>query len=82
MVGCFGETSLSIAAGVHLALASDTIKVVDLDSPFMLVDDIAVGLPFDQGKYAATRHPGLGVEVVDKKLMNYVAGGAGRDASI
>jgi L-alanine-DL-glutamate epimerase-like enolase superfamily enzyme len=82
MVGCFGETAVSIAAGLHLALAAEPIKVTDLDSPFMLVDDIAVGLPFENGKYHATRHPGLGVEVVEKKLMNYVAGGEGREASI
>ena len=82
MVGCFGESSISIAAGVHLALAAEPIRVTDLDSPFMLVDDVAVGLPFEKGKYHATRHPGLGVEVVEKKLMNYVAGADGKGASI
>lgn len=71
MIGCMGETSLSIAGALAVALASKSIIVSDLDSAFMLEDDICTGLRFEGGCYKYTKMPGLGVQVDLKKVLKY-----------
>ena len=62
MVGCMGETSLTVAAGLHLAMAFPEIEYADLDSQFMLRYDLAEGMMFEDG-HLITEGYGLGVDV-------------------
>ncbi|MEF8835880.1 MAG: dipeptide epimerase [Candidatus Thermoplasmatota archaeon] len=71
MVGCMGETSVSIAAGAHLFNSTPNLKYADLDSHFMLSDNIASGLEFTDGKLWTSDDPGLGMKVDEKKLEKY-----------
>ncbi len=63
MVGCMSEPQLSIAAGLHFALASQNVKWLDLDSHFNLASDPSSGLEFKHGHLLAPEKPGLGIEV-------------------
>ena len=71
MIGCMGETSLSMAGALAVALASRSIVLSDLDSSFMLKEDICTGLRFEEGFYKYTGLPGLGVQVDQKKVLEY-----------
>jgi L-alanine-DL-glutamate epimerase-like enolase superfamily enzyme len=63
MVGCMGEPQLSIAAGLHFALAEKNVRWLDLDSHFKFTSDPTSGLGFDQGDLVAPSAPGLGIDV-------------------
>ncbi|HYM41037.1 MAG TPA: dipeptide epimerase [Thermoplasmata archaeon] len=63
MVGCMSEPQLSIAAGLHFALASPNVKWLDLDSHFNLASDPSSGLEFKHGHLVAPSKPGLGIDV-------------------
>ena len=63
MVGCMGEPQLSIAAGLHFALASKNVRWLDLDSHFNLAADPSSGLRFVEGQLIAPDKPGLGIDV-------------------
>lgn len=63
MVGCMSEPQLSIAAGLHFALASPNVKWLDLDSHFNLAADPSSGLGFRHGHLVAPDKPGLGIDV-------------------
>jgi L-alanine-DL-glutamate epimerase-like enolase superfamily enzyme len=63
MVGCMGEPQLSIAAGLHFALAEKNVRWLDLDSHFKFSSDPTSGLRFDQGELIAPSEPGLGIDV-------------------
>lgn len=71
MVGCMGETSVSIAAGAHLYNSTPNLRYADLDSHFMLSDNIASGLEFSGGKLWISDKPGSGMEVNEQKLEEY-----------
>ena len=71
MVGCMGETSVSIAAGAHLFNSTPNLKYADLDSHFMLSDNIASGLEFTDGKLWTSDGSGLGMKVHEDKLEKY-----------
>ncbi len=71
MVGCMGETSVSIAAGAHLFNSTPNLKYADLDSHFMLSDNIASGLEFRDGRLWTSDDPGLGMKVDENKLEKY-----------
>jgi L-alanine-DL-glutamate epimerase-like enolase superfamily enzyme len=58
MVGCMTESSVGIAAGVHLLPLLD---YADLDGALLLADDIADGLHWSQGYCQLPQQPGLGV---------------------
>jgi L-alanine-DL-glutamate epimerase-like enolase superfamily enzyme len=64
MVGCMGEIQLSIAAGLHFALGSQTVRYVDLDSHFSMMDDPSSGLAFEDGLLSVSSAPGLGISTV------------------
>ena len=63
MVGCNAESALTIAAGLHFALAQRNVRFADLDSHFNLASDPARGLAFDDGYLRPSGKPGLGVDV-------------------
>ncbi len=61
MVGCMTESSIGIAAGVHLLPLLD---YADLDGALLLANDIASGLKWSQGYCKLPDRPGLGVSLV------------------
>jgi L-alanine-DL-glutamate epimerase-like enolase superfamily enzyme len=63
MVGCMGEPQLSIAAGLHFALAQKNVRWLDLDSHFNLARDPTSGLVFEHGELVAPKKPGIGIDV-------------------
>ena len=63
MVGCMGEPQLSVAAGLHFALAQKNVHWLDLDSHFKFSSDPTSGLRFDKGELVAPSKPGLGIDV-------------------
>lgn len=63
-IGCYSESALSIAAGLHLALAGSSVKYLDLDSHFTFLNDFAKdALAFESGFLTVSGKPGLGVEI-------------------
>ncbi|HEV8200783.1 MAG TPA: enolase C-terminal domain-like protein [Candidatus Polarisedimenticolia bacterium] len=63
MVGCNDESRISIAAGLHLALAAAADSRADLDGHLDLQDDVATGgFRLRDGTLEITGEPGLGVE--------------------
>ncbi len=63
MVGCMSEPQLSIAAGLHFALASSNVRWLDLDSHFNMASDPSSGLAFKNGHLVVPDKPGLGITV-------------------
>ncbi len=62
MIGCMLESSIGVAAAVHLAVAkSDVISKVDLDGPSLcMFDPVAGGVIFNESEISVTDAPGLG----------------------
>lgn len=66
MIGCMLETSISVAAAVHLAVAkSDVITKVDLDGPSLCAfDPVDGGVIFNESEITVTDAPGLGIRAI------------------
>jgi o-succinylbenzoate synthase len=67
MIGCMLESSIGVAAAVHLAVAkSDAITRVDLDTPALCAcDPVEGGVVFDDSRISITDAPGLGIRRID-----------------
>ncbi len=63
MVGCMNESTIGSAAIAHL---SPLLDYVDMDGPLLLAEDIAAGLTYDQGRFAVSDQPGLGIDFFKK----------------
>ncbi|WP_298578630.1 dipeptide epimerase [uncultured Luteimonas sp.] len=66
MIGCMIETSISVAAAVHLAIAkSDVITKVDLDGPSLCAfDPVDGGVTFNESEISVSDAPGLGIRAI------------------
>ena len=65
MWGCNDESIISIAAALHLALATPHTKYLDLDGSFDLARDMVTGgFALQDGQLSVTGAPGLGVRRV------------------
>jgi o-succinylbenzoate synthase len=66
MIGCMIETSISVAAAVHLAVAkSNVITKVDLDGPSLCAfNPVDGGVIFNESEISITDAPGLGIREI------------------
>ena len=66
MIGCMIETSISVAAAVHLAVAkSSIITRVDLDGPSLCqFDPVEGGVTFNESEISIGDAPGLGIRSI------------------
>jgi o-succinylbenzoate synthase len=66
MIGCMLESSISVAAAVHLAVAkSNVITKVDLDGPSLCAfNPIDGGVIFRESEITVTDAPGLGIREI------------------
>ncbi|KLD76064.1 dipeptide epimerase [Xanthomonas hyacinthi] len=66
MIGCMLESSISVAAAVHLAVAkADIITKVDLDGPSLgMFNPVDGGVIFDESQITITDAPGLGIREI------------------
>jgi o-succinylbenzoate synthase len=66
MIGCMLETSISVAAAVHVAVAkSDAITKIDLDGPSLCeFNPIDGGVIFNEAEISVTDAPGLGIREI------------------
>ncbi|WKN43892.1 mandelate racemase/muconate lactonizing enzyme family protein [Tunicatimonas pelagia] len=66
MWGCNDESRISIAAALHVALASSNTKYLDLDGSLDLARDLVTGgFELHDGVMSLTDQPGLGVRKVE-----------------
>ncbi|MEO7067705.1 MAG: enolase C-terminal domain-like protein, partial [Rhodanobacter sp.] len=63
MMGCMLESSISVAAAVHVAVArADVITRIDLDGPSLCqFDPVDGGVIFEDAKITVADVPGLGI---------------------
>ena len=66
MIGCMLESSISVAAAVHLAVAkSNAITKVDLDAPSLCAfNPVDGGVIFNESEISVTDAPGLGIRSI------------------
>jgi L-alanine-DL-glutamate epimerase-like enolase superfamily enzyme len=68
MIGCMGETEISIAGALHFALSSKNVVYADLDSHFMLSRHIAEGMEFVDGCLYPSSRSGLGLKILQENF--------------
>ena len=71
MIGCMLESSVSVAAAVHVAIAkSQIITKIDLDGPSLaLIDPVSGGVNFNESEITVSDAPGLGITRIENLQM-------------
>jgi len=71
MIGCMGESTVGITAGVHLASALKNIRYADLDSDILIADKLVLkgGAKLKASKRVPSTKPGLGITKLNEKLL-------------
>jgi len=71
MIGCMGESTVGITAGVQLAAAIKNIQYADLDSDILIRDKLVLegGAKLEGSKRLPPEKPGLGITGVDENLL-------------
>ena len=71
MIGCMGESTLGITAGVQLAAAVKNIKYTDLDSDILIRDKLVLkgGAKLEASRRIPPEKPGLGVSKLDEEIL-------------
>jgi L-alanine-DL-glutamate epimerase-like enolase superfamily enzyme len=71
MIGCMGESTVGITAGVQLAAAIRNIQYADLDSDILIKDKLVLdgGAKLEGSKRIPPEKPGLGITGVDEELL-------------
>jgi len=66
MIGCMLESSISVSAAAHVAVAkSDIIKKIDLDGPSLCeYNPVVCGVKFNNAEITISDAPGLGIESI------------------
>lgn len=66
MIGCMLESSISVAAAVHVAVAkADVITKIDLDGPSLCqFNPVDGGVIFNESEISVTDAPGLGIREI------------------
>lgn len=76
MIGCMGESTIGITAGVHFAAAIKNVQYADLDSDILLKDKIVLegGAKLNVSKRMPLRKPGLGIVKLDQRILGKPVG--------
>ncbi|UCE43479.1 MAG: dipeptide epimerase [Candidatus Bathyarchaeota archaeon] len=71
MIGCMGESTVGISAGVQLAAAIKNVKYADLDSDILISDKLVLegGAELEASQRIPPEKPGLGVTKLDEKIL-------------
>jgi o-succinylbenzoate synthase len=71
MIGCMGESTIGITAGVHLAAAVKNVEYADLDSDILLKDKTVLegGAKLNASKRIPLMKPGLGIAKLDEVFL-------------
>jgi L-alanine-DL-glutamate epimerase-like enolase superfamily enzyme len=66
MIGCMLESSISVAAAVHVAVAkANAITKIDLDGPSLgAFNPVDGGVVFNESEITVTDAPGLGIREI------------------
>ena len=71
-VGTMVESSIASAAGLHLAMALDNVRTIEMGGPNMLSDDIGdLKRSYERNRINLPDAPGLGVEIDLDKLDHF-----------
>ncbi len=65
MIGSMMESSVSVAAAVHLAIAHPNITKIDLDAPLWIKEEPFEGIIYEENTIQISRDSGLGVRRKD-----------------
>ncbi len=71
MMGCMLESSISVSAAAHVAVAkSNVITKIDLDGPSLCeYDPVVCGVKFNNSEITISDKPGLGIESIKNLQM-------------
>ena len=71
MIGCMGESTIGITAGVQLAAAIKNIEYADLDSDILIRDKLVLegGAKLEASRRIPPEKPGLGVSKLDEEIL-------------
>jgi L-alanine-DL-glutamate epimerase-like enolase superfamily enzyme len=76
-VGTMVESSIASAAGLHLAMALENVRTVEMGGPLMLADDLGnLRAAYERNRITLPVGAGLGIEVDEQKLAHYAEGQA------